>query len=114
MHTSGKKWANTHRFPPGHQRHMRSTFCCCGTPLLLDCGRLYVRVCAYLCVSVYYVYMWSQNMCRLDVPFLPLNLSPAGQGGGLGKRDPRKDYTIICSGGGHVELACGVSESTVK
>ena len=38
----------------------RRTYCCCGMPLLLDCCW---NICTYCFVSVY---IWSQNVLRLD------------------------------------------------
>ena len=47
-HAYGKKWPYTHRFPPGRLvrrvRRGRTTYCCCGTPPLLECYWIYVRV----------------------------------------------------------------------
>ena len=48
--------------PP--ELHRRSTCCCRGTPLLLDCHRIYVSV---VCVCVNVV----SNVCQLKVSFLP-------------------------------------------
>ena len=70
----GKKWPYTPSYPPGllrlalRERHRRSTYCCCGTPLLLESSWT-----AYTTFALWResVYTWSQNVLRLDVSPLP-------------------------------------------
>ena len=60
----GKKWQDTLCSPSGQlvlrELLRRRTYCCCGMPLLLDCCW---NICTYCFVSVY---IWSQNVLRLD------------------------------------------------
>ena len=52
----GEKQPDTLCFPQGllagRELHRRSTHCCCGTPLLLDC-----------CWKYLHAYIWSQSVC---------------------------------------------------
>ena len=47
---------DNHSFPPEmlarRERRRRSTYLCCGTPLLPDCCGLNVRVCVCRCICV--------------------------------------------------------------
>ena len=66
----GKKWPDTHRFPPGRlarpERHGRSTCCCSGLPLLLDSIALHPRTCA--CLYIYGLHMSSDPTSPYDLP----------------------------------------------
>ena len=66
----GKKWPDTHRFPPGRlarpERHGRSTCCCSGLPLLLDSIALHPRTCA--CLYIYGLHMSSDPTSPFYLP----------------------------------------------
>ena len=79
-----KKWPYTHRFPPGRlarrERQTRSTYCCSGTPPLLDCITLHSRACACL-------YMSDIRMCANSTCSFYRVVPPAGPGGWRGMMD---------------------------
>ena len=65
------------------ERHSRSTYCCCGTPPLLDWCWAYVRAGLYL-------YTFGLRMCASTRRLPPISPSLAGWPRGLqGKRDLR-------------------------